>query len=90
MLKLNRKENYVTQRFADLFKKRNSNQKTSISLKKKIQSHQNLCIQVLFKLSVLIAPSTANVERGFSVVTLLATKQQNNVSPSTLDEPISI
>ena len=31
----------------------------------------------LFKLPLLITPSTANVERSFSALTLLATKQQN-------------
>ena len=44
--KLNVKENYTTRKFMNLFKKRNSNHKTSISLENKIQSHQNLCMQV--------------------------------------------
>ena len=34
----------------------------------------------IFKFSLLITPSTANVERGFSVLTLLATKQRNSQS----------
>lgn len=47
-------------------------------------------ILVLFKLSLLITPSTANVERGFSVLTLLATKQRNSLSPKTLDKLMRI
>ena len=47
-------------------------------------------ILILFKLSLLITPSTANVERGFSVLTLLATKQRNSLSPSTLDKLMRI
>ena len=31
----------------------------------------------LFKISLLINPSTTNVEKGFSVLTLLSTKQRN-------------
>ena len=45
---------------------------------------------LLFKLSLLITPSTANVERCFSVLTLLATKQRNSLSPSTLDKLMRI
>ena len=39
----------------------------------------------LFKYSLLITPSTANVERGFSVLGLLVTKQQNSLSPKSID-----
>ena len=45
---------------------------------------------ILFKLSLLITPSTANVERGFSVLTLLAAKQRKSLSPSTLDKLMRI
>ena len=47
-------------------------------------------LMILFKFSLLITPSTANVERGFSVFSLLATKQQNCLSPSTLDKLMRI
>ena len=40
----------------------------------------------LFKLSLLIPPSTANVERGFSVLTMLHTKYCNSLSPNSLDK----
>ena len=47
-------------------------------------------ILILFKLLLLITPSTANVERGFSVLTLLAAKQRKSLSPSTLDKLMRI
>ena len=40
----------------------------------------------LFKLSLLIPPSTTNVERGFSVLTMLHTKYCNILSPNSLDK----
>ena len=40
----------------------------------------------LFKLSLLIPPSTANVERGFSVLTMLHTKYCNSLLPNSLDK----
>ena len=40
----------------------------------------------LFKLSLLIPPSTANVERGFSVLTMLHTKYCKSLSPNSLDK----
>ena len=40
----------------------------------------------LFKFSVLITPSTASVEHGFSVRTLLSTKLQNSLAPKTLNK----
>ena len=39
----------------------------------------------LLKYALLITPSMANVERGFSVLTLLATKQRNRLSPRSID-----
>ena len=45
---------------------------------------------ILFKFSLLITMSTANVERGFSVLGLLATKQRNCLSQSTLDKLMRI
>ena len=47
-------------------------------------------LMILFKFSLFITPSTANVERGFSVLDLLATKQRNFLSPSTLDKLMRI
>ena len=44
----------------------------------------------LFKLSLLITPSTANVERGFSVLTLLHTKQRNSPSLASLEKLMRI
>ena len=38
----------------------------------------------LFKLFMLIPPSTANVERRFSVLALLSTKQRNRLKPENL------
>ena len=57
------------------FKEENSISPESVyaSLMKEHVQYPDLL--VLFKLSLLITPSTANVERGFSVLTLLATKQ---------------
>lgn len=40
----------------------------------------------LFKFSLLIPPSTANVERGFSMLTMMLTKQRNLLSPSSIDK----
>ena len=45
---------------------------------------------ILFKFSLLITMSTANIERGFSVLGLLATKQRNCLSQSTLDKLMRI
>ena len=45
---------------------------------------------ILFKFSLLITMSIANVERGFSVLGLLATKQRNCLSQSTLDKLMRI
>ena len=39
----------------------------------------------LLKYALLITPSTANVERGFSILTLLLTKQRNRLLPQNLD-----
>ena len=39
----------------------------------------------LLKLALLITPSTANVERGFSVLTLLVTKHRNSLAPKSID-----
>ena len=38
----------------------------------------------LFKLSLLITPSTANVERGFSVLNLVHMKQRNRLTVKSL------
>ena len=40
----------------------------------------------LFKFSVLITPSTASVDHGFSIQTLLSTKLQNSLDPKTLNK----
>ena len=37
-------------------------------------------------ISLLITPSSANVEKGFSVLTLLLTKLQNALAPKSLDK----
>ena len=42
-------------------------------------------IMKLFKLSLLITPSTANMERGFSVLNLVHTKQRNRLAVKSLD-----
>ena len=47
-------------------------------------------LMILFKFLLLITPSTANVERGFSVLGLLATKQRNYLSRSTLGKLMRI
>ena len=39
------------------------------------------------KISVLTTPTTANMERRFSVLTFLLTKLQNTLSPNSLDKP---
>ena len=40
----------------------------------------------LFKLSLLIPPSAVNVEKGFSVLTMLHTKYRNILSSNSLDK----
>lgn len=40
----------------------------------------------LFKFLLLIPPSTANVERGFSVLTLLVTKLPSSISPQNINQ----
>ena len=47
-------------------------------------------LMILFKFSLFITPCTANVERSFSVLGLLATKQRKCLSPSTLDKLMRI
>ena len=44
----------------------------------------------LLKLTLLITPSTANVERGFSVLTMLVTKQRNSLSTRNIDRLMRI
>ena len=44
----------------------------------------------LLKFALLITPSTANVERGFSILTLLCTKQRNRLSPKNIDRLMRI
>lgn len=44
----------------------------------------------LLKLTLLITPSTANVERGFSVLTMLVTKQRNSLSTHNIDHLMRI
>ena len=39
---------------------------------------------------MLIPPSTANVELGFSVLALLSTKQRNRLKPENLDKLIRL
>lgn len=39
----------------------------------------------LLKLTLLITPSMANVERGFSILRLLITQQHNSLSPKSID-----
>jgi hypothetical protein len=43
-------------------------------------------IMKLFKFSLLITPSTANVERGFSILNLVHTKQRNRLLVPSLDK----
>lgn len=47
-------------------------------------------IMQIFKLSLLIPPSTANVERGFSVLNLVHTKQRNRLAVKSLDRILRI
>ena len=44
----------------------------------------------LLKFALLITPGTANVERGFSIITLLCTKQRNRLSPKNIDRLLRI
>ena len=57
--------------------------KTSIppDFYKSMAKFSHLCpdLMKLFKLSLLIPPSTVNVERGFSVLTMLHTKYCNSL-----------
>ena len=39
----------------------------------------------LLGFTLLITPGTADVERGFSILTLLCTKQRNRLSPKNID-----
>lgn len=43
-------------------------------------------IMKIFKISLLIPPSTANVERGFSVLTMIHTKYRNSLTSASLDK----
>ena len=47
-------------------------------------------IMKLFKLSLLIISSTANVKRGFSVLNLIHTKQRNRLTVKHIDRLIRI
>ena len=55
-----------------------------------INSKQYLEIMKLFKLSLLITPSTANVERGFSALNLIHTKQKNWLAVQSLERLLCI
>lgn len=44
----------------------------------------------LFRISLLIPPSTANVERGFSVMNLLCTPLRSSLSENSLDRLMRI
>ena len=44
----------------------------------------------LLKFALRITPSTANVERGFSIFTQLCTKQRNRLSPKNIDRLMRI
>ena len=44
----------------------------------------------LLKFALLITPSTVNVERGFSILTLLCKKQRNRLSPKNIDHLMRI
>ena len=47
-------------------------------------------IMKLFKLSLLITPSTANVERVFSALNLIHTKQRNRLAVQSLERLLCI
>ena len=44
----------------------------------------------LFKLSLLITSSTANVERGFSALNLIHTKKRNHLAVQSLERLLHI
>ena len=44
----------------------------------------------LLKFALLITPSTANAERGFSILTLLCTKHGNRLSQKNIDRLMRI
>ena len=52
--------------------------------------YQYEALMKLLKFSPLIIPSTASVECGFSVVTLLSTKLCSSLAPKTFDKLMRI
>ena len=55
-----------------------------------VNSKQYPEIIKLFKLSLLVTPSTANVERGFSALNLIHTKQRNWLVVQSLERLLHI
>ena len=55
-----------------------------------VNSEQYPEIMKLFKLSLIITPSTANVERGFSALNLIHTKQRNRLAVQSLERLLPI
>ena len=55
-----------------------------------VNSEQYSEFMKLFKISLLITPSTANVERGFSALNLIRTKQRNQLAVQSLERLLRI
>ena len=55
-----------------------------------VNSEQYSEFMKLCKLSLLITPSTANVERGFSALNLIRTKQRNRLAVQSLERLLRI
>ena len=55
-----------------------------------VDKETNPSMMKLLKFALLITPSTANVEQGFSILTLLCTKQRNRLSPKNIDRLMRI
>ena len=55
-----------------------------------VNSEQYSEFMKLFKISLLITPSTANVERGFSALNLIRTKQRNQLTVQSLERLLRI
>ena len=55
-----------------------------------VDKETNPSMMKLLKFALLITPNTANVEREFSILTLLCTKQRNQLSPKNIDRLMRI
>ena len=84
------KENKLMSNEIDSYRHHHSILSSDVYSQMYVNSDQYLEIMKLFKLSLLITPSAANVESGFSAVNLIHTKQRNHLAVQSLERLLHI